>query len=321
MKKEIKKIFDKLKKHLKNIWEIASKIHKKSGCLRVYIMLDMLWSYVIYSINYTEYDILSFYNVASSKKNTYLTQKKHKKIVKNLYDKKSIDILNNSKKFYSNYKSLFNREINNINSISYKEYENVVLKNKKIICISDTYNVKKSFVSFDSHKFRSPAFMLEKIKKEKLKYIEPYINAHKDFGKITDSVISLNIVTLNDGTNIDVVSSSISFNEDGKVYYGFIDSQTHMLNKNLLCINDECDRVIDEIKVPLYDKACEFACDCAKEINEVKEIEWNIFVSSKKVYLIGASKWDDYIYYQMPIYNKIGLMPYYSNKLNEMRKI
>ena len=81
MKKEIKKVFDKLKTHIKNIWNIACKIHKKSGYLRIYILFDMLWSYIAYSVNYDEYYILSFYDVVSSKRNTYLTYKKHKRIV------------------------------------------------------------------------------------------------------------------------------------------------------------------------------------------------------------------------------------------------
>lgn len=321
MKKEIKKVFDKLKTHIKNIWNIACKIHKKSGYLRIYILFDMLWSYIAYSVNYDEYYILSFYDVVSSKRNTYLTYKKHKRIVRHLYNKKNLDVLNDSKKFYSKYKEFFNREINNINSISYKEYENIVLKNKKVMCISDTNKVKNSFENFDSSKFRSPAFMLEKIKKDKLKYIEPYISCHKELSKITDSVVSLNIVTLNVGSDVEVVSSSISFNEGNKIYHGFIDSETATLKKNLICGEEVSDRVVEGIKIPLYDNACELACECAKEIKEVKEIEWNIFISSKKVYLIGASLWDDYIYYQMPEYNKIGLMPYYRIKLNDMRKI
>ena len=120
MKKEIKKVFDKLKTHIKNIWNIACKIHKKSGYLRIYILFDMLWSYIAYSVNYDEYYILSFYDVVLSKRNTYLTYKKHKRIVRHLYNKKNLGVLNDSKKFYSKYKEFFNREINNINSISYK---------------------------------------------------------------------------------------------------------------------------------------------------------------------------------------------------------
>ena len=91
-----------------------------------------------------------------------------------------------------------------------------------------------------------------------------------------------------------------------------------------ICENDKLDlakEILEKAKnkeIKIY-----FPMDsvCAKEIKEVKEIEWNICISSKKVYLIGASLWDDYIYYQMPEYNKIGLMPYYRIKLNDMRKI
>jgi hypothetical protein len=315
MKKEIKKVFNKLKTHIKNIWNIACKIHKKSGHLRIYIIFDMLWSYIVYTVNYDEYYILSFYNVVSNKRNTYLTHRKHKRIIRHLYNKKNLNILNDSKMFYSKYKKFFSNEISNINSISYKEYENIVLKNKKVMCISDINKVKSSFEYFDSSKFRSPAFMLEKIKKDKLKYIEPYISEHKELNKITDSVISLNIVTLNVCGDVEAVSSSISFNEDGKTYHGFIDSKNATLKKNLICGEDISERVVDGIKIPLYDKAIELALECARELNEVREVEWNIFISSKKVYLIGASLWDDYIYYQMPEYNKIGLIPYYKKKL------
>ena len=49
MKKEIKKVFDKLKTHIKNIWNIACKIHKKSGYLRIYILFvnDIIYFCVI----------------------------------------------------------------------------------------------------------------------------------------------------------------------------------------------------------------------------------------------------------------------------------
>ena len=51
----------------------------------------------------------------------------------------------------------------------------------------------------------------------------------------------------------------------------------------------------------------------SKELEEVRQLEWSFLVGSKKVYLLGANVWDDYVFTQTPEFlrNKIGLMSYY----------
>ena len=70
----------------------------------------------------------------------------------------------------------------------------------------------------------------------------------------------------------------------------------------------------------MFDKAVNTAIKCAKETDDILEVEWNFMISSKKVLLLSANKWQDYTFAQIPEYlnRRVGLKPIYIDKIKKL---
>ena len=59
--------------------------------------------------------------------------------------------------------------------------------------------------------------------------------------------------------------------------------------------------------------------ETAKEIDEIKEVEWSLCLDTKgKIYLMDANPWKQIIFAQTPEYlnKKVGLLPYYKKVIS-----
>ena len=168
--------------------------------------------------------------------------------------------------------------------------------------------------------FRSPAFMLDKAKKEGYEYVEEYKRPNKVFNKINkEGLCIVSIVTLKTYNSIDIVSSSLKLQtkdnlietvlEKGIVKYPFLDKDDNVYRK----LNDI---ELKNMEVPKYDELIELSKKLASEINDVKEIEWLFTLTDTKIELLGAGVWNNYLFAQKQIYlnGKDGIYAYYKTK-------
>ncbi len=307
LKKYYKSFKSNLKKLHKNILLVKSKCNKNY----VFILFDMLYSTIRYEVNDEEYKLFEFYNLDKNKKNTYLTSYRHDKLEKHLYDKSIINILNNKNKLLLRFKDVLKRDVYNINDLSFKEFEELA-KSGKLICRGDNNSFVKTYKIFDVKNYRSPAFMAEDIKKSKLFLVEKYFENNKTLNELNSDLVIINVVTLYDKRNTNVISSTIKFKNGKNIISGYIDIK----NKVILSIlkdekfNDY--KKIDEIKIPYFDKILDFSIKLADELSEIKEIEWSFCINGKNIYLMDANIWNDYIFAQLPNYRKVGLIKYYN---------
>ena len=161
------KLYKTLKQKLKHLHQVIKYVKKQSGKLYIVILLDIIWCYIVYLLDLEEYKKLEFYNINHSLRKTYLNEAKHDLIKTFLYKKDNLVIINNKEKFLQRFKNYIKSEIVNINKISYKEFEETLMKNKKIICRSTNQTFVSSYEIYDAAKFRGPGFVLEKAKKNK----------------------------------------------------------------------------------------------------------------------------------------------------------
>ena len=166
MKKEIKKFYNNLKKELKSLNKTIKEITKRSNKSYIRILLDIYICYLKYSITYEEYKIFGFENVSRDKRDTYVGKVRKEYINKHLTDKHALNLLNNKTKFNIKFDKYLNREIINIKDISYKEYEDFVTNKKEITCRCELPDEKRT-IKFNLKDYRSPAFILEKLNKNK----------------------------------------------------------------------------------------------------------------------------------------------------------
>ena len=70
----------------------------------------------------------------------------------------------------------------------------------------------------------------------------------------------------------------------------------------------------DGFIVPYFDEIKEKCALLARELEEIRQVEWSFIVGTRGVVnLVDANVWDDYVFSQTPEFlnNKVGLMSYY----------
>ncbi len=338
MKKNLKKFFDYLKKHIKGINRSIRLIRKKSSKSRIILFFDMWWSYIRYGVNYDEYRIFEFYLIPGYKRDTYMSECRHQNLEKHLCDKKHLAILKSREKFYIKFKESLNREFYNIKEMSFKEFEELALKKKELVCRSNNLKGEAGTLTLNVKNFRSPAFLLDKAKKSGLNIVEVSVKQNKIFESINPyNMNTVSVVTLLCGNKVDIVSSYVKFGITEEDKYdvnsvkhvtGIVDIKTGIIKHKLVSGEDEVysEHPISKVKlvgleIPLFDEIKKVASACALEFDEALEVEWNFVISNTKVYLINANLWDDYVFAQLPMFskNKIGLMPYYRDNVKNRR--
>ena len=312
MKKQLKKWFKKLKETLKLMNKTITYIHDTSHILRIVIFFDLIWSRIFYGVSINEYRIFKFYTIKHSLRKTYLTKRKHDRFIKWNINKDILPVINDKNKFDSRFKEFINRDIHDVNDISFKDFEEYNYKNKELICRSKSSSFINSYKVYYLKDFRSPAFVSDKIKKDGLRLVEKNINCHKVLQGISNNLVFINVVTFCKKNNVTILASTIKFKDDNKVITGYVNHNKGVLNGNLKDEHDNVYSFFNNYELPFYDNIKKQAIKLALELSEIKEVEWSFTVNSRgTVLLMDANIWDDTIFVQQPeyLYNKVGLKP------------
>ena len=173
------------------------------------------------------------------------------------------------------------------------------------------------------------------------KIINIGVVAHVDVGKSTlvdallsqcgalkEEVVNAQIMDSNDlekerGITIYSKNCSVKYKDYNEVISGFIDIKSgkvkgHLKDENGLNYKTE----IMEFEIPKYKEIIKLSKKLAKELEEIKEVEWSFTVNNRgTVYLLDANIYDDFIFEQTPEFlnNKIGLLPIYKKVIKKIR--
>ncbi|MDD6272311.1 MAG: hypothetical protein PUA90_02185 [bacterium] len=323
MIEKTKKILIGIKNKLKKLNKNIRIITKNTNKIYIIILLDILLCKILYNTSSYEYRIYEFYNINHNKRKTYLSKYRYELKRKIHNNKKILNVINNKEKLNLRLKKYLNREVVNVNSLSYKEFENIMFETKKILCRSINSKFIDSYKIFNLEDFRGPGFILEKIKDDKLLLVEKSFNQNKTLNKISSSLVLINVTTISNDNKSEVLSLTISFKENDKIIKGFIDSKTMCIKGHLRCNNEIYKEEVIPYKIPHLKDIITYAKSISLELSEQKEIEWSFALSENNdIYLLDANIWDDYEFVQIREYlnNSIGILPKYKNILLNLKE-
>lgn len=315
MKKFIKKTYNKIKNDIKHLNQIIKYVYDKENTFVVITFFDILWCKIRYGISLDEYKYYEFYKINSILRESYLTNRKHNKCCRRIIDYNITDVILNKKRFFKRFEKFISREILNANDLSYKQFEDVLLENKKVLCRSTNNSFNDSYQIYNLNDYRGPGFILEKVKSNKLYFVEKMFNQHKLLKNINEDLVMLNIVTLTKNNYTKVLSSFITFKESNKVVYGNIDIKESKVKGHLRFIDGKVyNENIVNYEIPHLNDAIEYAKKLALELEEIGEINWSLGIDNRgKVHLFDASLWDKYYLSQIPEYlnKRVGILSKY----------
>ena len=308
----IKKAFRKLWKDLKVFNKNLNYISSKSNELGFVLFWDMLWCKFRYGITSNEYRIFEFYKIDGCKRNTFMSKRRYDFLNDKLVNKKITSVITNKEKFNERFKNYLKRDVCDINDLSFKQTEDIILESKKVIGRSKEASFVSSFREYDVKDYRSPAFLAEDMKNNKDYIMEYKFNQHKTLNKIS-SLVLVNIVSVyNRGPEI--VSSTIKFKDGKEIISGYVDLDSKCIVGNFKDENGHNYKEnFDGFEIPKLSSCIEITKLLSEELKEIRQVEWTFVIGSKQIYLVDANIWDDYVFSQIPEFlkNNEGLMTYY----------
>ncbi len=339
MKKCFKKTWSYLKKHTCGLHKTINYVRRRTDHLRIYIFFDIIRCFIMYGANYNEYRIFEFYLINRKLEDTYLTKIRHDNFIPYLYNKDNLELLKDRREFYKKFDKHLKRNTCYTKNLSFKQMEELILSSKIVVCKSATLKEEKTKV-LNLNDYRSPAFLLEEANKNKLFVLEEYIEQNELLEEINPNNMNiLSIVTLKDKNNIDVINATMKFGTSDKYEYdykksdyitGFVDINTGKITHKYRSRNGQIyskhpitgEKIIN-IEIPNFKKAVDTAKKCAKEVDDILEIEWNFALTKNKAILMSANLWEDYTFSQIPEFlnKKVGLMPYYRYHVDKSKKL
>lgn len=315
MIKNMVKMYDNLLRKLKHLDRVIRSV--KADCNKFYIviMFDMFICYLLYFINIDEYKVLEFYKYDHTMRKTFVNEIKHNFYKRFLYKKDIVSIICDKKRFLKRFDSYIKSDIFNINDISYKKFEEILLENKKVLCRGVNRSFSDSYQVYDLSKFRGVGFVFEKIKNNKLLLCEKNIIQNKKLNEISDNLVVINVVTMINNGKADIVCSYISFKDENNLIKGYIDIKKSCIKGHLRKKDFNIyDMDVINYEIPKLEDMIELAKRCALELEEIKEVVWSFCVDNRgKIHLMDADLWEEYIFAQIPEYlgKKSGLDNYY----------
>ena len=313
--KKIKKTYKKVKNFFKHLNKSINYMHDLSGIPRFILFFDIVWCRIRYGLSHNEYRIYEFYNIDGNKRKTYLNIRRHKRMEKYLLDEKIINVINDKDLFLKRFDEYVKRDVIDVDDLSFKEYENYCLKNKKILCRSNKSSFLKTYKIYDVKDFRSPAYMIEKIKKDKLVLIEKCYSQYKKLKEINEELVLINVTSIYNEGKCNIISSSIKFKDGNEIISGSIDTKNGVLVGHLKDSDGKnYSNKYAGYEIPKYEEIIKRVKKLSKEMEEIKEIEWTFSINSRgTIYLMDANIYEDFVFAQTPEFlkNKIGFYPQY----------
>ncbi len=324
MKKTFKKIFNDIGRCLKATHKTVSYVVKRSNKTRIGTFFDLIWCRLVYQISLREYEVFEFYLIGANKRGTYLSMREYEKMKKKLYSKEILHILNNKPLFFERLKKFIGREIINVNEMSFKEFEIFAHENHNLIGRSKTKSFLSSYKIYHLADFRSHAWMLEQIKNDNNVLVEKEFEEDPLLHAVDEDFTTIVIITLHYNGKTSIVSACVKIKEEDKLINGYIDVNNLCIRGHLRDNNNKIyDKNVDGYKIPSLENAFKLVSLCARELSEIREIEWSVCIDKYgKPYLVDANVSEDLIFEQTPEYlnNRIGLRGVYLKYLNRIKR-
>ena len=192
---EIKELYNRFKYFMGTFNRNLNYVHDKSGKLYIVLFFDVIWCKIRYGITNNEYRIFEFYKINCEKRKTYLSQRYYRRVNKRLVPIEISNVLTDKELFNKRFKKYLNREVNNINSLSFKQVEDFILSNKTVVVRSTSSSYLSSYEELNLSNFRSPAFLSEDAREKNKCIMEKKLTQAKDMNSINGIVI-LNVVSV-----------------------------------------------------------------------------------------------------------------------------
>lgn len=292
--KRLKYILKKLRTlDYKNMIYVAGKVSKKTGKIRLFVLLDMIHCALVYGSGYMDYFEFEFYLLNKSERATYITSNVNNIIIKKYNDPKYNYIFDDKAIFNDTFKSFLKRDYINLEHLMYDDFVKFVKNKKKIVVkpLNECGGKGVQIISIDKKSDLEKIF--NSLIRNKQFLVEDYINQCKQMSFLyNESVNTLRILTfyknkkvyilksilkIGNGGAVDNFSSGGMYtfvDENGKVYVPAIDEEG-----NIFEVHPVSKKKIVGFEIPKYKEVIDFVKELGLVVPKVRYVGWDIAIT------------------------------------------
>ena len=292
--KRLKYILKKLRTlDYKNMIYVAGKVSKKTGKIRLFVLLDMIHCALVYGSGYMDYFEFEFYLLNKSERATYITSNVNNNIIKKYNDPKYNYIFDDKAVFNDTFKSFLKRDYINLEHLMYDDFVKFVKNKKKIVVkpLNECGGKGVQIISIDKKSDLEKIF--NSLIRNKQFLVEDYINQCKQMSSLYNkSVNTLRILTfyknkkvyilksilkIGNGGAVDNFSSGGMYtfvDENGKVYVPAIDEEG-----NIFEVHPVSKKKIVGFEIPKYKEVIDFVKELGLVVPKVRYVGWDIAIT------------------------------------------
>lgn len=323
----LKYILKKLKTlEYKNMFNVAKKIHKKTGKLTLCILFDMVKCAFKFGSGYMDYFEFEFYLLSDKERSTYITSNINNSIIKKYNNPEFNYLFDNKVIFNDKFKKYLNRSYFNIENVMLEDFIKYVKDKKKIVvkpldeCGGKgveivNINSKTNFEKLFNNLIRNKQYLLEEYILQCKEMNELYSGSVNTLRVITfykdkNVYIMKMILKMGNKGNVDNFSSGGMYtfvNEEGNVYVPAIDEEGNIFEEHPVS-----GKKIVGFKVPKYDEVVKLVKKMGKVVPEVRYVGWDIAITSKGPVVVEGNNFSGIFQVKPSISGiKIGDLPNY----------
>ncbi|MBR1680041.1 MAG: hexapeptide transferase [Bacilli bacterium] len=314
----------------KNMFQIAKKVSKKSRKPILWILIDIIYCGLKYGAGYYDYQEFEFYRLTKKERENYLTRTKNNLIIKKYNNKEYFHILDNKVEFNNTFKDFIKREYMLLDQSNEKDFEIFLKKHKEVIVKPLDGEGGKGVEKITYQKDMNLEKLYQSLIEKKQLLVEEVIMQQESINKLySGSVNTLRLFTFFDGKEAHVLNQVFKIGNGGVTdnfssgsMYTFVDEE----GKILVPAIDQNDRIYKEhpitheriigFQIPYFKEACNFVCEAAKIIPEVKYIGWDVAISKKGPVIIEGNSFPGVFQIKPSLMKNQGLIPKYQKYMD-----
>ena len=314
--------------NFKNYFKIINDVHKKTGKLRIYILLDSIVCGIKYQAGYMDYQLFEMYKMNSKERKTVITRGINNEITKKYNDKSSTYKFENKAIFNKLFDKYLNREwiyLKDASESDFKKYlkgkDFIIVKPLDLSCGKGVEKIKVD--KEDVHE------LYNRLIENKQLLVEDVAIQHDLINEIyPQSVNTFRIVTLNkkvvaaflrignygnvvDNFNHGGMVTAIDI-ESGKINYPAIDKEHNVYTEHPIT-----KKKIVGIKIPMWSDIKNLCIEACDVVPEIKYIAWDVCLGKEKPFLIEGNDFPGHDLYQLPVHrsDNYGLLPIFKKAM------
>lgn len=318
----VKRIFNM---NFKAMFQKINDIHKKTGKNSIYLLLDVIYCGFKYQAGYIDYGLFEMYNLNKEQRKTILTRGKNNAFIKELNDKKYIDIFENKKKFNKIFKEFLKRDWLDFNHSTKKQFQGFITKHKIFMLKPEAGSCGHGIEKIKVKDYQENE-LYKYVKSKGNVLLEEVIKQHPDMDKIYPGAINTcRIISILRDNQVYIVAAYLrigngsyvdNFNSGGMVVpinkeTGIIEYNALDKKHNLYEKHPQTGTPFIGFQIPMWEEVRQLVCEAGKTVPQVRFVGWDVGISKKGPVLVEANDFPGHDIYQLPPHrtNGIGVLP------------